>query len=111
MVVRTQSNGPETIGLHVGTGNARRHFPRSVEAVELELDDLHIQCRLPQSFWNGHPEIFDPRLCEWLKFKVLRQRRNHNPIALHMVQSGTNTFTLQSIASPEKRVARFSSAA
>jgi hypothetical protein len=97
MVVRTQSNGRDSFGLRVGAANARRYFPRTMGAVELLLDDLHIQCPLPASFWNGQPEIFDPRLCEWLKFKVLRERPNGNPIVLHMVQSGTNIFTLQSM--------------
>lgn len=93
MVVRTQSNGRDIFGLHVGATNARRYFPRNMNAVELELDGLHIECRLPESFWNGQPEIHDPRLCEWLKFKVLKER-SRGPIELHMVQSGANTFTL-----------------
>lgn len=110
MVVRTQSNGHDIFGLRVGAANARRYFPRTIGAVELNLDDLRIQCELPASFWDGHPEIHDPRLCEWLKFKVLRERRNRNPIALYMVQSGTNSFTLQSVASPHRRTPRFTPA-
>jgi hypothetical protein len=94
MVVRTQSNGRDSFGLRVGAANARRYFPRGTNAVELRLDDLHIRCQLPPSFWNGHPEIFDPRLCEWLKFKVLREQRNKDPISLQMVQSGTDSFTI-----------------
>lgn len=111
MVVRAQSNGREIFGLHVGAGNARRYFPRSVGSVELQLDELSIQCRLPESFWNGHPEIHDPRLCEWLKFKIMGERRNRTPVELHMVQSGTNTFTLQSVGVPHKRSDRFTTAA
>jgi hypothetical protein len=104
MVVRTQSNGTNSFGLRVGAANAKRYFPRSMDAVELRLDDLQIQCRLPASFWNGSPEIFDPRLCEWLKFKILRERRKGTPIALSMVQSGSNSFTLQSISSAQRPV-------
>jgi hypothetical protein len=111
MVVRTQSNGRDNFGLRVGSSNARRYFPRTMSAVELRLDDLQIQCRLPASFWNGQPEIFDPRLCEWLKFKVLRERRDSNPIALHMVQSGTDSFTLQSISASPRRPDRLISVA
>jgi hypothetical protein len=111
MVVRTQSNGNNDIGVRVGTANVRRYFSRSSDAVELKLDDLQIQCRLPETFWKGQPEIFDPRLCEWLKFKVLRERRNAPPIALKMVQSGTNSFTLQSIPPVERRANRLMSAA
>ena len=104
MVVRTQSNGRDNFGLRVGTANARRYFPRGTSAVELRLDDLHIQCQLPAGFWNGHPEIFDPRLCEWLKFKVLRERRSNDPIPLQMVQSGTNSFTVvKSSSAPLRR--------
>ena len=95
MVVTTQSYGRETFGLRVGAANARRYFPRSVDAVELRLDDLQIQCRLPAKFWDGEPEIHDPRLCEWLKFKILREKRNRTPIALRMEQAGVNTFTLR----------------
>jgi hypothetical protein len=111
MVVRTQRNGRDNFGLHVGAANARRYFPRSVAAVELKLDDLHIQCNLPQSFWDGHPEIHDPRLCEWLKFKVLQESRNQTPIALHMVQFGSNAFTLRPRDLPGKRDTRIGSAA
>jgi hypothetical protein len=82
-----------------------------MDAVELRLDDLRIQCQLPASFWKGSPEIFDPRLCEWLKFKVLRERRKDSPIALNMVQSGSNSFTLQSISSAQRRPNRLSSVA
>src|SRR3974390_2839261 len=104
MVVRTQSNGRDNFGLRVGAANARRYFPRTMSAVELRLDDLHIQCQLPASFWNGHPEIFDPRLCEWLKFKVLRERRSNSPILLQMIQSGTNSFTVRSNSTPHRTI-------
>jgi hypothetical protein len=111
MVVRTQNNGRDNFGLRVGAANARRYFPRTMSAVDLRLDDLQIQCQLPATFWDGHPEIFDPRLCEWLKFKVLKERRNGNPIALNLVQSGTNSFTLQSITSDDRRPNRLYSVA
>ncbi|UWZ86406.1 hypothetical protein [Occallatibacter riparius] len=103
MVVRTHSNGRDNFGLRVGAANARRYFPRTINAVELRLDDLHIRCHLPETFWNGQPEIFDPRLCEWLKFKVLRERRNGEPIPLQMVQSGTNSFTLKPSSAPHRQ--------
>jgi hypothetical protein len=82
-----------------------------MDAVELRLGDLRIQCQLPASFWNGSPEIYDPRLCEWLKFKVLRERQNSTPIALNLVQSDTNSFTLQSISSAQRRTQRLGSVA
>jgi len=79
--------------------------------VELRLGDLQIQCTLPQSFWAGEPEIHDPRLGEWLKFKIPQDRRNPDPIELRMIQSGVNTFTLLSPPSRERRSARLAPAA
>jgi hypothetical protein len=102
MVVRTQGNGREVTGLHVGTTNARRYFSKGSGAVELRLGDLQIQCRLPASFWDGQPEIHDPRLCEWLNHKVFQQS-NRNPMLMAMVQSGDNTFTLQPISFANRR--------
>ena len=110
MVVRTQSNGRDHFGLLVGATNARRYFPRTMSAVELELDELHIECRLPESFWDGQPEINDPRLCEWLKFKVLKEGRSRSQMELNMVQSGANTFRLQP-GSVRKQDVRLTSAA
>ena len=43
MMVKTHSLGHGVVGLHVGATNVRRYFPRSTEAIELELDHLHIQ--------------------------------------------------------------------
>ena len=110
MVVRTQSNGHDNLGLCVGAANARRYFHRNVGMVELHLGDLFIQCKLPDRFWDGQPEIHDPRLCEWLKFKLMQERRNAAPIALRMVQSGANTFTVQPKALAEKNYIRTASA-
>ena len=111
MVVRTQTNGRDIFGLRVGAADVQRYFPRSVGTVELKLDDLRIECRLPESFWNGHPEIHDPRLCDWLKFKIIRERRNGDAIALHMVRCGNNTFALHPRALLEKQDTRINSAA
>lgn len=102
MVVTTRSNGSETMGLRVGAANARRYFPRNMGAVELTMGDLQIQCRLLPEFWKGRPEIHDPRLGEWLKFKTSHARSTRQPITLAMVQSGTNSFTLHSL-SPDRR--------
>ena len=111
MVVRTQRNGRDNFGLRLSATNARRYFSRNAGAVELELGDLHIQCNLPESFWNGQPEINDPRLCEWLKFKVMQERANENPVMLHMVQSGANSFALHSRSAIDRRGVRLSPAA
>jgi hypothetical protein len=111
MVVTTQENGREVPGLRVGAANVRKYFPRDMGAVELLLGDLRIECSLPPNFWNGQPEIRDPRLGAWLKFKVLRARSNRKPIALAMERAGANAFTLRSMpylpqrAAAPKRVA------
>ena len=51
MVVRTQCNGREVVGLYVGTRNARRKFPKDVKDIELILGHLHIHCELTPEFW------------------------------------------------------------
>ncbi len=110
MVVKTQENGREVLGLRVGAANVRRYFPRSMGAVELLLGDLRIQCMLPPDFWKGQPEIRDPRLGAWLNHKVSRERINRKPIALAMEHAGGNSFTLQSVSFATKRSARLVSA-
>lgn len=115
MVVKTQCNGHEVTGLHIGTTNARRYFSKRKKAVELQLGDLQIECELAPDFWHGQPEIHDPRLSEWLKFKVFHERTNRFPIELAMVQFGTNSFKLLPSSADDHstvaRHARFSSAA
>ena len=102
MVVRAQGNGREVTGLHVGAANAKRYFSKRVGAIELRMGDLQIQCKLPPSFWKGEPEIHDPRLCEWLKFKVSHQQER-KPLTLAMVQAEGNVFTLQSASFAHRR--------
>ena len=74
MVVKTQIRGREVTGLHVGARNARRYFSQQTSIIELQLDDLNIQCGLSPEFWQGQPEIHDPRLCEWLDFRFSTER-------------------------------------
>jgi len=106
MVVKTQNNGREVLGLRVGAANARRYFPRSMGAVELLLGDLRIQCQLTPAFWKGQPEIHDPRLGAWLTHKVSRERFNRKPIPMAMEHAGGNAFSLQSVSFATKRGAR-----
>lgn len=102
MVVTAKGNGREVLGLRVGAANARRYFSREVNNVELRIGDLRIECRLPPEFWSGRPEIQDPRLCEWLKFKSSQHRYNRKPIALAMEQIGANSFTLHPLSAPRR---------
>lgn len=94
MVVRTQCKGHEVTGLHVGTFNARRYFPKNVSVIELELDHLRIECGLSPDFWHGQPEIHDRRLCAWLAQKQFHCQPGHSPIPLDMIPSGENSFRL-----------------
>lgn len=107
MVVIAKGNGREVTGLRVGAANARRYFSRDLNNVELRMGDLRIECRLAPEFWSTRPEIHDPRLCEWLKFKAAQHRLNRKPIALTMEQTGANSFTLHplSLARRENRIA------
>jgi hypothetical protein len=63
----------------------------------LHLDHLRIQCALPPGFWNGHPEIHDPRLCAWLESKNLHVGFHGRPVPLAMIPAGENAFRLQSV--------------
>jgi hypothetical protein len=96
MVVKTQFNGSEVTGLHVGVRNVRRYFPKAVHVVELQLDHLQIQCGLSPEFWQGEPQIHDPRLCEWLDFKVGHRTDGRKEVRLAMTPAGTNIFRLRS---------------
>lgn len=96
MVVKTQLKGGEVSGLHVGARNVRRYFPKRIRVIEIELDGLHIQCGLSPEFWNGHPDIHDPRLCEWLDFKVVRRMGERKQIRLAMTPAGKSVYKLRS---------------
>ncbi|HWG21562.1 MAG TPA: hypothetical protein VG225_13615 [Terracidiphilus sp.] len=98
MVVKAQSKGRGLSGIHVGLDNVRRYFPRDVSTIELELDHLRIQCGLAPDFWQGQPEIYDPRLCAWLETKHMHASRNRTPVPLAMIPAGKNAFRLQPVS-------------
>ena len=95
MVVKTQSKGRELLGLQVGASNARRYFPKDASVIELQLDHLRIQCGLKPDFWDGQPEIRDPRLCAWLELKNFHGKVGDSPVPLAMIPEGKNSFRLQ----------------
>lgn len=95
MLVKTQSKGHGVTGLHVGSDNVRRYFPIGTQNIELQLGHLRIQCGLKPDFWQGQPEIYDPRLCAWLESKNLHGTANRAPVALAMIPAGDNSFQLQ----------------
>lgn len=98
MVVKAQSKGRGLSGIHVGNDNVRRYFPKDVSTIELQLDHLQIQCGLAPDFWQGQPEIYDPRLCAWLETKHMHASRNRTPVPLAMVPAGKNAFRLQPVS-------------
>src|ERR1019366_6730147 len=98
MVVKAQSKGRGISGLHVGSDNVRRYFPKDVSTIELELDHLRIQCGLAPDFWQGQPEIYDPRLCAWLETKHMHGSRDRTPVPLALVPAGKNAFRLQPVS-------------
>jgi hypothetical protein len=100
MVVRTQCDGREVVGLYVGARNVRREFPKKIKDIELVLGHLHIHCELPPEFWQGQPEIRDPRLCDWLESKIFHGRTHRTPVPLAMLPTGKNSFRLQTMKSP-----------
>jgi hypothetical protein len=107
MLVKTHRNGRDHLGLNIGTANARRYFRKRTPTIDLRLDDLEIQCPLPPDFWDGRPEIHDPRLSEWLEFKVGRGRSGRDPMLLTMVPSGSDRFVV--IPRTAKKTDSFSS--
>jgi len=94
MVVKTQSKGIGITGLHVGTDNVRRYFPNRIPVIELQLGHLQIQCSLTPDFWQGKPEIYDPRLCAWLESKHLHGRPDRASIPLAMIPTGNNSYRI-----------------
>lgn len=106
MVVKTQLKGGEVTGLHVGARNVRRYFPKTIQVIELQLDHLAIQCGLSPEFWHGQPEIHDPRLCEWLDFKIVHRLGERREVRLAMTPAGKNIFRLRSSVVKEEATRR-----
>ena len=92
MVVKTQYDGYRVSGLYVGANNVKRYFSKRVQEVELQLDHLQIQCGLTARFWDGQPEIHDPRLCDWLESKHFHDKPCRTPIPLAFIPAGKNSF-------------------
>jgi hypothetical protein len=111
MVVKTQSKGRGITGLHVGVNNVRRYFPKHISSIELQLDHLQIQCGLKPDFWQGQPEIFDPRLCAWLEARLMQAKPDRAPILLAMIPEGRNSFRLQPVRLTERTRAKMPPAA
>jgi len=102
MVVTSVCIGHHVTGLYVGARNMHRYFPKSVTEIELQLDQLRIQCGLSPDFWQDQPEIHDPRLCIWLESKQRNEKANAS-VPLAMNRSGKNTFILDLVNKKGKK--------
>jgi hypothetical protein len=92
MVVRTIGSGRDVTGLYIGTRNARRHFPRKSQHIELQLGHLQIYCDLPPEFWKGRPEICDARLSAWLFSRIFHGKQCRTSVPVAMIPLGKNAF-------------------
>lgn len=106
MLVEAHSKGPGVSGLYVGAANVRRHFPRGVTVIELQLDHLQIRCGLAPDFWQDRPEIYDSRLCAWLETRHMNKERHRTRVRLAMVPEGKNSFRLETISIERRGGAR-----
>jgi hypothetical protein len=106
MVVKTQSKGRGVTGLHVGANNVRRYFPKQISSIELQLDHLQIRCGLTPNFWQGEPDIFDPRLCAWLESRHMHAKADRASVPLAMIPEGKNCFRLLPVRVNERINAR-----
>ena len=93
MMVTIQNNGPSITGIRFNLADVRRHFPRNLESVEIELNDLHIRCELHARFWLDQPEITDPRLCSWIEEQLFELNLRGASVPLQMVRRA-NVYTL-----------------
>ncbi len=98
MLVEAQRKGPGISGLYVGAANVRRHFPRNMSSIELQLDQLRIECGLKPEFWQGRPEIYDSRLCAWLEARHMNKDRHRGGVRLAMIPAGKNSFRIETIS-------------
>lgn len=55
MNVRMLQNGSKVTGLSVGVRNVRRYFAKHIMGIELQLDQVWIECQLQSDFWYGDP--------------------------------------------------------
>lgn len=98
MVVKAKYDGCRVAGLYIGVRNVRRFFSKRAQVIELQLDHLQIQCGLTPLFWQGQPEIHDPRLCLWLESKNLHNLPCRTAVPLAMIPAGKNSFKLASLS-------------
>jgi len=95
MVVQIQRNGRSVTGLHIGSGNVRRYFPKTRQSVDLELGHLLIRCKLQPGFWRGEPSISDPRLNLWLETREPEGKSRRTRTHMSLVPAEGESFRLE----------------
>ena len=99
MVVTIRHDGRSSSVLHIGQENVARYFPEKFSTIELHMAGVQIGFRLPESFWQGQPEIRDARLSDWIKVAVCHKKRAKEH-QLEMIPLGGNAFHLRMLAEP-----------
>jgi len=94
MVVQIQRNGRSVTGLHIGSRNVRRYFPKIQQSVDLELGHLLIRCKLQPDFWLNEPQISDPRLSAWLEAKEPEGKTRCGRLQMSLVPVNGKSFRL-----------------
>jgi hypothetical protein len=95
MVVQIQRSGRSVTGLHIGSGNVRRYFPRGRQSVDLEIGHLLIRCKLQPDFWRDEPQISDPRLSAWLEAREPEGKNRRGPTQMSLVPTDGQLFRLE----------------
>ncbi len=95
MVVKTHCTGLAVTGVHVGTTNVRRYFPKSIEVIELQLDHLRIQCGLAPDFWRDQRRFTIPGSAPGSSPSFFIPSRIKTQFPSPMIPSGKNSFRLQ----------------
>jgi len=95
MVVQIQRSGRSVTGLHIGSGNVRRYFPKSNQSVDLELGHLLIRCNLQPGFWLNEPQISDPRLSAWLEAKEPEGKTRSGRLQMSLIPVKGESFRLE----------------
>jgi hypothetical protein len=95
MVVQIERKGRTVTGLHIGSGNAQRYFPKTRPSVDLVLGHLLICCKLQPAFWRDEPSISDPRLNLWLAAKEAEEELRHESVRMSLVPAEGESFRLE----------------
>ena len=95
MVVQIQRIGRSVTGLHIGSGNVRRYFPKGRLDVDLHIGHLLIRCGLQPAFWRDEPRISDPRLSAWLEAREPESNSRRSRTQLSLVPADDESFRLE----------------